>query len=192
MNTYITMLRGVNMTGHNTIKMTRLVDMFRQQGYSDAETYIQSGNIVFSCRNSSIDNVSSGIRKAILSEFSLDIAVITRTPDEIKKIIAVNPFLEEPGFDPSKMAVVFLELKPSEEQILKVAGIDYPPDKFRIIGSEIYIYCPNGFGRTKLYTNFFEAKMKVTGTARNWTMVNKLLEMAENKMRPGESIKMSK
>jgi len=191
-NTYITMLRGVNMTGHNTIKMTRLVDMFRQQGYSDAETYIQSGNIVFSCRNSSIDNVSSGIRKAILSEFSLDIAVITRTPDEIKKIIAVNPFLEEPGFDPSKMAVVFLELKPSEEQILKVAGIDYPPDKFRIIGSEIYIYCPNGFGRTKLYTNFFEAKMKVTGTARNWTMVNKLLEMAENKMRPGESIKMSK
>ena len=192
MNTYITMLRGVNMTGHNTIKMTRLAEMFRQQGYSDAETYIQSGNIVFSCRNSSIDNVSSGIRKAILSEFSLDIAVITRTPDEIKKIIAVNPFLEEPGFDPSKMAVVFLELKPSEEQILKVAGIDYPPDKFRIIGSEIYIYCPNGFGRTKLYTNFFEAKMKVTGTARNWTMVNKLLEMAENKMRPGESIKMSK
>jgi len=90
------------------------------------------------------------------------------------------------------MAVVFLELKPSEEQILKVAGIDYPPDKFRIIGSEIYIYCPNGFGKTKLYTNFFEAKMKVTGTARNWTTVNKLLEMAENKMRPGESIKMSK
>jgi len=191
-NTYITMLRGVNMTGHNTIKMTRLAEMFRQLGYSDAETYIQSGNIVFSCRNSRIDEVSSAIRKAILSEFSLDIAVITRTPDEIKKIIAVNPFLEEPGFDPSKMAVVFLELKPSEEQILKVAGIDYPPDKFRIIGSEIYIYCPNGFGRTKLYTNFFEAKMKVTGTARNWTMVNKLLEMAENKMRPGESIKMSK
>ncbi len=192
MNTYITMLRGVNMTGHNTIKMTRLAEMFRQLGYSDAETYIQSGNIVFSCRNSRIDEVSSAIRKAILSEFSLDIAVITRTPDEIKKIIAVNPFLEEPGFDPSKMAVVFLELKPSEEQILKVAGIDYPPDKFRIIGSEIYIYCPNGFGKTKLYTNFFEAKMKVTGTARNWTTVNKLLEMAENKMRPGESIKMSK
>jgi len=191
-NTYITMLRGVNMTGHNTIKMTRLAEMFRQLGYSDAETYIQSGNIVFSCRNSRIDEVSSAIRKAILSEFSLDIAVITRTPDEIKKIIAVNPFLEEPGFDPSKMAVVFLELKPSEEQILKVAGIDYPPDKFRIIGSEIYIYCPNGFGKTKLYTNFFEAKMKVTGTARNWTTVNKLLEMAENKMRPGESIKMSK
>jgi len=178
LDTYITMLRGISMTGHNTLKMTRLADLFRQLGYTDAETYIQSGNIVFSCQNSSIDDVSSEIRKAILSEFSLDIAVITRTPDEMQKIILANPFLEEPNFDHSKMAVLFLELQPSEEQILKVAGIDYPPDKFRINGREIYIYCPNGFGKTKLYTNFFEAKMKVTGTARNWRTINKLMEMA--------------
>lgn len=175
------MLRGVNMTGHNTVKMTRLAEMFRQLGYTDAETYIQSGNIVFSGHDGDIADVSSRIRKAILSEFSLDIAVITRTLDEMKKIISANPFLEEPGFDPSKMAVLFLEHEPSEEQILKVAGIDYPPDKFRINGSEIYVYCPNGFGKTKLYTNFFEAKMKVTGTARNWRTVNKLMEMAEKK-----------
>lgn len=176
--TFITMLRGVNMTGHNTIKMTRLADMFRQLGYADAETYIQSGNIVFSCQNRNIDYVSSEIRKAILSEFNLNIAVITRTSDEMRKIILANPYLQEPNFDPSKMAVLFLETKPSEEQILKVADIDYPPDKFQIKGCEIYIYCPNGFGKTKLYTNFFEAKMKVIGTARNWNTVNKLLEMA--------------
>ena len=104
----------------------------------------------------------------------------------MKKIISANPFLEEPGFDPSKMAVLFLELKPSDAQVLKVAGIDYPPDKFHINSREIYIYCPNGFGKTKLYTNFFEAKMKVTGTARNWRTVNKLLEMAEKKKRDPE------
>jgi len=179
--TCITMLRGINMTGHNTIKMTRLADMFRQLGYADAETYIQSGNIVFTSHNGDVDNVSSGIQKAILSEFNLNIAVITRTLEEMKKIIYANPFMEEPNFDPSKMAVLFLEFKPSEEQILKVADIDYPPDKFQINGREIYIYCPNGFGKTKLYTNFFEAKMKVTGTARNWRTVNKLVEMAEKK-----------
>jgi uncharacterized protein (DUF1697 family) len=178
---YITLLRGINMTGHNAIKMNRLANLFRQLGYTDAETYIQSGNIVFTCHNSSIDDVSSEIRKAILSEFNFDIAVITRTPDEMKKIISANPFLGEPGFDPSKMAVLFLELKPSDAQILKVADIDYPPDRFHINGSEIYVYCPNGFGKTKLYTNFFEAKMKVTGTARNWRTVNKLMEMAGKK-----------
>jgi len=183
MDICITMLRGINMTGHNTIKMTGIADLFRQLGYTDAETYIQSGNIVFTCHNGKIDDVSSRIQKAILSKFNLNIAVITRTLDEMKKINAVNQFLEEPGFDPSKMAVLFLERRPSDAQVLKVAGIDYPPDKFNINGSEIYVYCPNGFGKTKLYTNFFEAKMKVTGTARNWRTVNKLLEMAEKKKR---------
>ena len=167
------------MTGHNAIKMTCLTGLFRQIGYSDAETYIQSGNIVFTCHNVNIDEVSSEIRKAILSEFNLNIAVISRTLDGMKKIISANPFLEIPGFDPSKMAVLFLEIEPSAEQILKVANIDYPPDKFLINGSEIYIYCPNGFGKTKLYTNFYEARMKVTGTARNWRTVTKLMEMAE-------------
>jgi len=181
MDTCITMLRGINMTGHNTIKMAELTNLFRQIGFTDAETYIQSGNIVFTCHNNNIDDVSSEIRKAILSEFNLNIAVITRTSDEMKKIISANPFLKVSGFDPSKMAVLFLELKPSDAQVLKVTGIDYPPDKFHINDSEIYLYCPNGFGKTKLYTNFFETKMKVTGTARNWRTVNKLLEMAEKK-----------
>ena len=169
------------MTGHNVIKMARLTGLFSQMGYADAETYIQSGNIVFTCANMNVDAISSGIHKGILSEFGLDIAVITRASGEMREIISANPFLEEPDFDASKMAVLFLESTPSDEQIQKVAGIDYPPDKFRIIGNEIYIYCPNGFGKTKLYTNFFESKMKVTGTARNWRTVNKLLEMAENK-----------
>lgn len=175
------MLRGINMTGHNIIKMTELVALFRKIGYTDAETYIQSGNIVFTSHNAKINELSSGLQRAILSEFNLNIAVIIRTSDEMKKIISANPFLQEPDFDPSKMAVLFLENKPSDAQVLKVAGIDYPPDKFHINGSEIYVYCPNGFGKTKLYTNFFEAKMKVTGTARNWRTVSKLMEMAENK-----------
>jgi uncharacterized protein (DUF1697 family) len=181
MDTIITILRGINMTGHNTVRMNRLAGLFRQIGYNDAETYIQSGNIVFTCHNPKIHEVSSEIRKAVLSEFGLNIAVIIRTPDEMKKIISANPFLGEPGFDPSKMAVIFLESKPSDAQVLEVAGIDYPPDKFQINGSEIYVYCPNGFGKTKLYTNFFEAKLRVTGTARNWRTVNKLMEMADKK-----------
>ena len=69
------------------------------------------------------------------------------------------------------MAVIFLHEEPSGIQLQKVENIDYPPDKFRIIGKEIFIYCPNGFGRTKLYTNFFEKKMGVTGTARNWKTI---------------------
>jgi uncharacterized protein (DUF1697 family) len=90
--------------------------------------------------------------------------------------------LEEPGFDPSKMAVIFLHEEPSDNQLQKVADVDYPPDKFKIIGREIYTYCPNGFGRTKIYTNFFEKKMGVTGTGRNWKTVTTILDIAEKKI----------
>ena len=82
------------------------------------------------------------------------------------------------NFDPSKMAVLLLHESPAEAQILKVKDVDYPPDKFKIIEKEIFIYCPNGFGRTKLYTNFFEKKMGVTGTARNWNTITTILGLA--------------
>jgi len=93
-------------------------------------------------------------------------------------VISDNPFFDEMNFNPSRLAVIFLHEMPSGEQIEKVKNVDYPPDKFKIIGKEIFIYCPNGFGKTKLYTNFFENKMKVTGTARNWKTINNLLEIA--------------
>jgi len=74
---------------------------------------------------------------------------------------------------------MFIHEKLTESQIQKVADVDYPPDKFKIVGNEIFTYCPNGFGRTKLYTNFFEKKMKLSGTARNWKTITTIMELAE-------------
>jgi uncharacterized protein (DUF1697 family) len=104
-----------------------------------------------------------------------------RTNSELRDLFSSNPFLGETNFDPSKMAVIFLLDAPSQTQIQKVADINYPPDKFKIIGKEIFIYCPNGFGRTRLYTNFFEKKMGVIGTARNWKTITTILNIAEKK-----------
>jgi uncharacterized protein (DUF1697 family) len=98
-----------------------------------------------------------------------------RTSRELNELFSANPFLDEIESDPAKMAVIFLHESPSAEQIKKVKDVDYPPDKFKIIGREIFIYCPNGFGRTKIYTNFFEKKMGVIGTARNWKTISTLL-----------------
>jgi uncharacterized protein (DUF1697 family) len=168
------------MAGHNSIKMTDLAVLFKDLGYSNAVTFIQSGNVVFSCSSASkVSDISQGIQNAIAQEFGYDVQVMIRTVEELRKLISVNPFPAEENFDPSKMAVIFLFEKPSEAQIQKVAGINYPPDKFKITGSEIFIYCPNGFGRTKLYTNFFERKMGVAGTGRNWKTIKALIDLAE-------------
>jgi uncharacterized protein (DUF1697 family) len=170
------------MTGHNSIRMTDLQALYRKLGYNDAETYIQSGNVIFSSvPDLSPSEISSKLERAIRESFNYEITVLIRKVEEIKKLESANPFLKMENFDPSKMAVLFLDQEPSEAQIQKVINIDYPPDKFEIIGSEIFIYCPNGFGKTKLYTNFFERKMDVAGTGRNWRTINKLLEIAEKK-----------
>jgi uncharacterized protein (DUF1697 family) len=182
MQTYISFLRGVNMTGHNSIRMTELSILYKDLGFNDSETYIQSGNVIFNSINGlSVPDISLRIEQGILEKFNFNIPVLIRTVEEMREIISANPFKMGENFEPSKMAVIFLHEKTSDAQIQKVINIDYPPDKFKISGSEIFIYCPNGFGKTKLYTNFFEKKMGVTGTARNWKTINTILQIAEKR-----------
>jgi uncharacterized protein (DUF1697 family) len=181
MHTFISLLRGVNMTGHNSIKMTDLAALYRNLGFFSAETYIQSGNVIFkSDLDSPVSDIALTIERAILNRFIYNIPVMIRTVSEMREIISSNPFLSKEKFDPSKMAVIFLHEKVSLAQIQKVSDVDYPPDKFKIIGKEIFTFCPNGFGRTRLYTNFFEQKMGVTGTARNWKTITTIFKIAEN------------
>src|SRR5450759_4758284 len=183
MQTYISFLRGVNMTGHNSIKMKDLSELYISLGLNDSETYIQNGNVISRCNaEMPVSSLSEKIEAAILERFNYTIPVMIRTVQDMKDLFISNPFLPEENFEPSKMAVIFLHEAPSDDQIQKVADINYPPDKFKIIGREIYIYCPNGFGRTKLYTNFFEKKISVAGTARNWETITTKLNIAEKKI----------
>jgi uncharacterized protein (DUF1697 family) len=172
------------MAGHNMIKMTSLAEMFRKIGFADAETFIQSGNIVFSDLEKIPEaRLAEKIQNSIFDYFGLDIPAMIRTPDDLREIIAKNPFGTEQNFNPERLAVIFLHKKPSQAQTDKVKDVSYPPDKFRITGREIFIYCPNGFGKSKIYTGFFENKMKIKGTGRNWNTINALLGIAERKLK---------
>jgi uncharacterized protein (DUF1697 family) len=171
------------MAGHNLIKMTELAKLFIDLGFGDAKTYIQSGNVIFSYEgDKSSSSLSDELEKAVLNKFHLPISVMTRKKEDLIKLTASNPYLAKPDFDPSKMAVIFLNETPLSSQIQKVADVNFPPDKFIITGDEIFIYCPNGFGKTKLYTGFFERKMDVIGTARNWKTITTILNLIENNM----------
>lgn len=97
----------------------------------------------------------------------------------MKKVMASNPFLKQKGTDIERLFVTFLADTPNKTEKDKIEKLDYSPDNFIMNGKEIYLYCPNGYGRTKLNNNFFENKLKVTATTRNWNTVNKLVEMGE-------------
>lgn len=118
------------------------------------------------------------IERAIYKKYNFQVPVIIRNDEELKKIISSNPFLKEKNIEEKKLHVTFLSNTPAKMNVESIKDIDFSPDKFIIKGKEIYLHIPESYGETKLSNNFFEKKLKITATTRNWNTVNKLLEMA--------------
>ncbi|HSV10563.1 MAG TPA: DUF1697 domain-containing protein, partial [Hanamia sp.] len=111
-------------------------------------------------------------------KYDFHVPVIIRSEDEIRKIIAANPFLKEKNIEQKKLHVTFLSNIPDKENVESIEKMDFSPDKFMISGKEVYLYVPNGYGETKISNTFFEKKLKVKATTRNWNTVNKLSELS--------------
>ncbi len=175
----ISMLRGVNVGGHDRIKMDALRALYQSLKLEGARTYIQSGNVVFRTAEEDCFQVAGKIRSAIAQNFGINPEVILRTPAEFKKVIAANPFAGRRGLDPAKLQVVFLASKPGAEARAKLAAIKANPEELHLIGRELHIYFPEGMGRSKLPWSALERNLGTPGTARNWNSVLKILEIAE-------------
>jgi len=179
MKTYISILRGINVSGQKQILMADLEKLYEGLGFSNIITYIQSGNVIFKTSlNDNIKELSAKIEEAIQQKYGFNVPVILRTPDEMKEIINANPFQQLKGNHPKKLYVTFLEEKPQTAFVEKINHFDFLPDKFIINEKEVYLNCAAGYGTTKLSNTFFENKLKVRATTRNWNTVNKLLELA--------------
>jgi uncharacterized protein (DUF1697 family) len=176
---YASMLRGVNIGGHNKIKMEELRSLFESLGFSNPQSFIQSGNVVFSTRQRNATVLSKRISDAIERTFGFRPAVLLRTTLELRAVVAASPFADRKGIDPSKLAVTFLEVAPGAEIRTKLLAIDCAPEELRVHGRELYIYFPNGMARPKLSMAMVERILKTSCTGRNWNTVQKLLAMAE-------------
>lgn len=180
MQTYISILRGINVSGHRQIKMEALKALYAACGYTSIVTYIQSGNVIFKAAEKvSGEEAAAAIEQAINHSFGFEVPVIVRTLEEMEQVIASNPFIAQKDIDTEKLHVTFLKQAPAPQNIHKLAGIDYAPDVFTFTETGIYLYCPGGYGNTKLSNTFFENKLKVTATTRNWKTVNKLVGLAK-------------
>jgi uncharacterized protein (DUF1697 family) len=175
----ISMLRGVNVGGHNKIKMDALRALYESLGLRDPQTYVQSGNVVFRTQAKDLAALAKRIENAIERSFGFRPAVIVRTPSELRNVIARNPFAKRHAIDPSRLLVIFLASDPSAEARSQVLKIEAEPEELRIDGREVYIYYPNGLARPKLPWARVEKTLKTSGTGRNWNSVTKLLEIAE-------------
>jgi uncharacterized protein (DUF1697 family) len=179
MTVVISMLRGVNVGGHNKVKMDALRALYESMKLREAQTYVQSGNVIFRTDERDIARLAKRIEDGIERKLGFRPDVILRTATEMSEVIARNPFAKRRGIEPSKLLVSFLASDPGAEAREKVRQMKCDPEELRIEGREMYIYFPNGVGRSKLSLVRLEKTLKTPGTARNWNSVTKMLEMAE-------------
>jgi uncharacterized protein (DUF1697 family) len=180
MPTYIAMLRGINVGANKRMKMDKLRGACESLGFEGVKTYIQSGNLVFRAGNLSDAAISKKLGDCIVRDFGFSADVITRTTDEMERIVENNPLLKEKGLDESKFHVVFLSEKPSPASLKKLQELILPPDRVRSSDREIYFYFPNGVSGSSLWKHPLDKVLTITSTMRNWNTVNKLYEMARD------------
>jgi uncharacterized protein (DUF1697 family) len=179
MTAVIAMLRAVNLGSHNRVKMDALCALCTSLKLSDPQTYVQSGNVVFRTSERDVARVAKRIGDGIEREFGFRTDVIVRTLEEMRTVVARNPFAKRRGIEPNKLIVLFFGAQPGQEASERVQDIKAAGEELRLDGRELYIYFPNGMGRSKVSTPAIERMLKTPGTGRNWNSVTKLLEIAE-------------
>ncbi len=178
MSTYISMLRGINVSGQKIIRMEDLASLYESLGLANVRTYVQSGNVLFDSTIPDGAKLSRLIADRIKKAFGFSVVVVLRTRSELQAVVKNNPFLKERGINPARLYVTFLSEAPDLEALNLLRTVKDEHDEFRIAPKEIYLHCPHGYGRTKLSNNFLEKKLKVPATTRNWNTVKALLGMA--------------
>jgi uncharacterized protein (DUF1697 family) len=176
MTTYVALLRGINVGGNNKVPMKALAELFSSLGHRDVVSYIQSGNVVFTTASSSMPALAAALEAGISKSFDVKSAVLLRTKSELESVTKNNPFFT-PDADVSKLQVTFLDESPGKSVLDDIEPDACAPDQFVVRKREIYSYCPEGFGRSKL-VSYMERRLETKrATTRNWTTVNKLLAM---------------
>jgi uncharacterized protein (DUF1697 family) len=172
----IVLLRGINLGSRNRIAMPALREALEEAGYEDVRTYVQSGNVALSSKASAKHAVRD-VERLIADRFGLEIAVVARTRNELAKVVELNP-LARVAKDPKRYQVSFLEAKPSAKIVRELEDVAAAKEKVVCVGREIYAWHPDGVARSKLWARLAGKNLGTTATARNWTTVTKLLELA--------------
>ena len=180
MTAFVSLFRGINVGGHHKIRMAELKDMHESLDFRDVLPYIQSGNVVFTSDDADAARLQRQIEESFEKRFGFHAEVLVRTSDELREIIDKNPFQGQQSKESKWIAVMFLATCPddtAQEDLLKTY---VGPEEFFFIGKELYLYYPNGMGRSKLSNSYIEKKLKTVGTARNWNTILQLQKLIQH------------
>jgi uncharacterized protein (DUF1697 family) len=172
---WVALLRGVNLGARNKVPMAGLRSLMEEIGAEDVQTYVQSGNVVFRSALAR-DELVRRIERKLRARFGVDADVVLCTKAELARIVAANPFAEGET-DPKRLHVTFLAQAPDRGRMAELKGERFELDRFHVTRAAVYLHTPQGYGRTKLSNTYFERKLGVRATTRNWRTVTTLAEL---------------
>lgn len=179
MTIYISLLRGINVSGQKVIKMDALKKIYEELNFKNVQTYIQSGNVIFQDSDSDSIALEQKISNKIKEHIGFNVPVIVLNIEKLKALIGNNPYIAEGSKIISDLYVTILSSRPENIDLQIIRQNQSPGEEFTLMDEAVYLYCPNGYGRTKLTNTFFEKKLRVSATTRNWKTTLELLNIAE-------------
>ena len=174
--TQIVLLRGINLGSRNRIPMPALREALEEAGFADVRTYVQSGNVVLRSKTKP-DSTARKVERVIAERFELEIPVVVRTKAELGRVVKKNP-LAKVAKEPKRYQVTFLAEKLDPETVRRLEAAVSGKEQLVVDGREVYAWHDAGVARSKLWAALADRRLGVTATARNWTTVEKLLELA--------------
>lgn len=175
MKQYIVLLRGINVGGQKKVPMADLRQILTEANFEEVRTYIQSGNVILKTNLNDSKSVSAKVAHVIKNHFRFEVEVLSKTREELEEIFNNCPFPQE---QKEKSYFMMLFEAPNKELVLDVSKISFPNEAFIIKSECIYMYSGIGYGKSKLNNNFFERKLKISATARNYNTMQKLLSLS--------------
>lgn len=173
MNTFIILLRGVTPTGKNKVLMAPLRTALSKAGLKDVQAYIQSGNVI-ATSSLALPEVEKLVNEVIYESFGSDSAVLARTPEQLSEILKCNPFIDADG---KRLYYSLLSAAPDKKRLEIFLSIDFSPDQVRFVNNTIYTLYATKHSDSKLNNNYFERKLRVTATTRNFNTMTKLVAL---------------
>tara|TARA_R110000868_G_scaffold125037_3_gene330392 strand:+ start:13175 stop:13720 length:546 start_codon:yes stop_codon:yes gene_type:complete len=179
MKSYIILLRGINVSGQKKIKMADLKNMLEELKFEAVQTYIQSGNIILNTNENSCEVIEEKISKNIFKTFGFEVPILALSTLDFEKIIKDSPFVRMEDSQKTNAYFVLLKNSPEAKLAQNLASETYPNETFSITGNCVYLNCHKGYGNAKCNNNFFEKKLQIQATTRNYKTMMKLLQMAK-------------
>jgi uncharacterized protein (DUF1697 family) len=173
---HVLLLRGINLGPSRRVPMAELRALFTEAGYEDVQTYVQSGNVVLTS-NASPAELERAAERLISERFGFEVPVVARSRQQLAAVVKLNP-LADVADNPKRYQVSFLSETPEAKTIAALEAAAVEPERFVAHGREVYAWHPDGVARSKLWNALAGKGLGVTATARNWTTVTTLLEMA--------------